>query len=62
MYQVKFGTDGWRAIIGEDYTVENVVRLTEAVAKWLKRNNETPKCNYWLRLPFQRTTIYRASS
>ncbi len=42
MYQVKFGTDGWRAIIGEDYTVENVVRLTEAVAKWLKRNNETP--------------------
>lgn len=29
MYKIKFGTDGWRAIIAKDFTVENVARLTE---------------------------------
>ena len=43
MYKIKFGTDGWRAIIGEDYTIENVNRLTEAVAVWLKKNFKNPK-------------------
>jgi len=43
MYKIKFGTDGWRAVIGEDYTIENVNRLTEAVALWLKKNFENPK-------------------
>ncbi len=34
---IKFGTDGWRAIIGADYTVENVRLLTQAVAQyWLE--------------------------
>lgn len=33
---IKFGTDGWRAIIGADYTVANVQLLTQAVAQyWL---------------------------
>lgn len=33
---IKFGTDGWRAIIGADYTVDNVRLLTQAVAQhWL---------------------------
>lgn len=33
---IKFGTDGWRAIIGADYTVANVRLLTQAVAQhWL---------------------------
>ena len=31
---IKFGTDGWRAIIGADYTVENVRLLTQAVAQY----------------------------
>lgn len=39
---IKFGTDGWRAIIGKDYTVENVARVTEATAKWLLKNYEHP--------------------
>ncbi|MBN2668392.1 MAG: hypothetical protein JXR60_04105 [Bacteroidales bacterium] len=43
MYNIKFGTDGWRAVIGEDYTVENVVRLTEGVAQWLHQNYKNPK-------------------
>ncbi len=39
MTQIKFGTDGWRAIIAKDYTVDNVKRVAEATAKWLKKNN-----------------------
>jgi phosphomannomutase len=35
---IKFGTDGWRAIIADDYTVENVQRVAEATAMWLKKN------------------------
>ena len=32
---IKFGTDGWRAIIGDEYTVENVARVSQGVATWL---------------------------
>jgi len=32
---IKFGTDGWRAIIAKDFTVENVTRVAEATAEWL---------------------------
>ncbi|MBM4429348.1 MAG: phosphoglucomutase/phosphomannomutase family protein [Chloroflexi bacterium] len=35
MAEIKFGTDGWRAIIGEDYTFENVRICAQAVAKYL---------------------------
>jgi phosphomannomutase len=35
MTKIKFGTDGWRAIIGKEYTVENVQRVTLATAEWL---------------------------
>ena len=38
MADIKFGTDGWRAIIAKDYTVENVKRVAEATALWLKKN------------------------
>lgn len=41
-HKIKFGTDGWRAIIADDYTVENVARVSIATAKWLKENFETP--------------------
>lgn len=32
---IKFGTDGWRAVIGEDYTFDNVRIITQAVADYL---------------------------
>lgn len=38
MTKIKFGTDGWRAIIAEDFTVENVARVSVATAQWLKKN------------------------
>ncbi|MCO5275296.1 MAG: phosphoglucomutase/phosphomannomutase family protein [Flavobacteriales bacterium] len=36
MSKIKFGTDGWRAIIAQEYTVENVARVTVGLALWLK--------------------------
>ncbi|MBT8191041.1 MAG: phosphoglucomutase/phosphomannomutase family protein, partial [Bacteroidia bacterium] len=37
--EIKFGTDGWRAIIAKDYTVDNVKRVSEATAKWMLQKN-----------------------
>ncbi len=42
MTKIKFGTDGWRAIIAQEFTVENVARVTEATAQWLKKNFDKP--------------------
>ena len=42
MTKIKFGTDGWRAIIGDEYTVENVARVSIAVADWLMESNDNP--------------------
>src|SRR6185436_3756829 len=41
MYKIKFGTDGWREIIAENYTVENVIRVATATAKWIKNSTST---------------------
>jgi phosphomannomutase len=42
MTAIKFGTDGWRAIIARDFTVENVSRVAEATALWLLKNFQKP--------------------
>ncbi len=42
MTKIKFGTDGWRAIIAKDFTVDNVARVTSGAAMWLKQNFEKP--------------------
>jgi phosphomannomutase len=42
MNKIKFGTDGWRAIIADDYTVENVKRVAYATALWLNKAFEHP--------------------
>jgi len=42
MSAIKFGTDGWRAIIAKDYTVDNVARISSGTAKWLKSNFDKP--------------------
>ena len=38
MTKIKFGTDGWRAIIAKDYTVDNVKRVAEGTALWMTKN------------------------
>ncbi len=42
MNEIKFGTDGWRAIIAEDFTVENVKRVAYATALWLRKHYQEP--------------------
>ena len=42
MTKIKFGTDGWRAIIAKEFTVDNVVRISEASGSWTKGNFEKP--------------------
>ncbi len=39
---IKFGTDGWRAIIAKEYTVENVARVTKGVCTYLKKHFDSP--------------------
>ncbi len=39
MSKIKFGTDGWRAIIAKEFTVDNVARVSQATAKWLQQQN-----------------------
>jgi len=40
--KIKFGTDGWRAIIAQDFTVDNVARVAQATGEWLKKNYDKP--------------------
>ena len=35
---IRFGTDGWRAVIGEDFTFRNVRYCAQGTAGYLKRN------------------------
>ena len=38
MAQIKFGTDGWRAVIAEDFTFANLERVAQATADFWKAN------------------------
>ncbi|MFI5172558.1 MAG: hypothetical protein ACHQFW_09210 [Chitinophagales bacterium] len=42
MIQIKFGTDGWRAIIAKEFTTDNVARVAKATADWIKHTSKTP--------------------
>lgn len=42
MTKIKFGTDGWRAIIAKEFTVDNVARVTLGTVEWLKQNADNP--------------------
>ena len=43
MAQIKFGTDGWRAVIAEDFTFANVARVAQATADFWKSEIQNPK-------------------
>ena len=38
MGAIKFGTDGWRAVIAEDFTFANVERVAQATADYWTAN------------------------
>src|SRR6266571_1057236 len=37
---IRFGTDGWRAIIADEFTFENVRRCAQGVATYLKEERQ----------------------
>jgi alpha-D-glucose phosphate-specific phosphoglucomutase len=37
--EIKFGTDGWRAIISDTFTFKNVRMVAQATADWVNKNN-----------------------
>jgi phosphomannomutase len=39
-HPIKFGTDGWRAVIGDDYTFANLEKVALATAKHFKRHKK----------------------
>ncbi len=39
MTNIKFGTSGWRAVIAEDFTFQNVRRVSQAIADYIKSKN-----------------------
>jgi phosphomannomutase len=40
---IKFGTDGWRAVIAEDYTFANVRRVAGAIASYVLKHEDPSK-------------------
>jgi alpha-D-glucose phosphate-specific phosphoglucomutase len=41
--EIKFGTDGWRGLIADDFTFDNVRRVGGAIAGYVLKN-EDPRC------------------
>jgi phosphomannomutase len=37
--KIKFGTDGWRAVIADEFTFDNVELVSRAIAQYLKNNS-----------------------
>ena len=42
MDKIKFGTDGWRAVIAKDFTIQNIIKISLATALWLTRKYKNP--------------------
>jgi len=43
MDTIRFGTDGWRGIIGEDFTLQNVRVVAHAIARYVVRGEDARK-------------------
>src|SRR5271166_332041 len=43
MTNIKFGTDGWRGIIGEDFTADNARIVAYAIARYVVRGEDAQK-------------------
>jgi phosphomannomutase len=41
--KIKFGTDGWRGIIGFDFTTDKIEMITSGICRYLKNKNSSPK-------------------
>ncbi len=43
MEQIRFGTDGWRGVIAEDFTFANLRGVITAIARWVIRNERAER-------------------
>ena len=43
MDKIKFGTDGWRGVIGDDFTFANVRRVAAAIAEYVRTEGEADR-------------------
>jgi alpha-D-glucose phosphate-specific phosphoglucomutase len=43
MDQIKFGTDGWRGLIADDFTFDNVRRVARAIAGYVLKHEEAAR-------------------
>ena len=41
--EIKFGTDGWRGIIADDFTFDNVRRVAGAIASYVLKYEEAQR-------------------
>src|SRR3981081_1461490 len=42
MQEIKFGTDGWRGVIADDFTFGNVRRVAQATAQYIRSRSNDP--------------------
>ena len=40
---ISFGTDGWRALVAQDYTFDNVAKCAQGVAEYINQTEDLPK-------------------
>jgi alpha-D-glucose phosphate-specific phosphoglucomutase len=43
MVKIKFGTDGWRGVIADDFTFDNVRIVAQAIGEYLKKEGKVSK-------------------
>ncbi|MFI5206324.1 MAG: hypothetical protein ACHQVK_05295, partial [Candidatus Paceibacterales bacterium] len=36
--EIKFGTDGWRAVISDTFTFKNVAIMAQGISEWINRD------------------------
>ncbi len=41
--QIKFGTDGWRGVIADDFTFDNVRRVAGAIAAYVLKHEDAQR-------------------
>src|SRR6516164_5818205 len=60
---IKFGTDGWRAIIADEFTFENVRRAAQATAEYFKTVESTERAVFvGFDVRFQSNAFARAAA
>ena len=47
---IRFGTGGWRAIIGDEFTKKNIQTLAKAMSMKMKAEEKESKSGLWIDL------------